>query len=160
VLSFAVDEEWSRYLIGVPHPYLRSDAVQFLARQTLLDRAVHATWAIVVRGAVVGGVNIRFGRDHVVAGMGWSIQRRLWGQGLATEAARAVVDSAFRTHSALNRVEATADSRNIASLRVMEKIGMRREGTLRQNRLSRGEYVDEAYFGLLRAEWEAGQRGA
>lgn len=107
VLSYATDSEWGRYLLGVPQPYRRSDAVQFLARQALLDRAAHPTWAIVVGEAVVGGVNMRFEHDYSIAEMGWSIHRRLWGQGLATEAAQAVVDCAFRTHPQLNRIGAT-----------------------------------------------------
>lgn len=155
VMAYADDEEWSRYLLGVPHPYRRSDSVSFLARQVLLDRAVHPVWAIEFGGTVVGGVNIRFRSDYLVAAMGWSLHRRLWGHGLATEVAGAVVNSAFRAHSRLARIGATADSRNVASLRVMEKLGMRLEGTLRQNRVSRGVLVDEACYGLLRSEWEA-----
>jgi RimJ/RimL family protein N-acetyltransferase len=69
------------------------------------------------------------------------------------------VDSAFRTHASLHRIGATADVRNTASIRVMEKIGMRSEGTLRQSRLHRGSLIDEAWYGLLRSEWEAGARG-
>jgi ribosomal-protein-alanine N-acetyltransferase len=153
VLSYANDEEWSRYMGGVPYPYQCSDAIQFLARHVLLDRAVHAAWAVVVGEDVVGGMNIRFRLDYQVADIGWSLHRRLWGQGLATEAARAVVDSAFRTHVTLKRIAALADLRNVASFRVMEKLGMRREGTLRQNRVSRGALIDEVYYGLLREEW-------
>jgi ribosomal-protein-alanine N-acetyltransferase len=48
-----------------------------------------------------------------------------------------------------------ADARNIGSLRVMEKLGMVREGVLRQNRLVRGEFIDEVWCGMLRTEWEA-----
>jgi RimJ/RimL family protein N-acetyltransferase len=47
-----------------------------------------------------------------------------------------------------------ADARNLASLRVMEKLGMVREGVLRQNRLVRGEFIDEVWCGVLRTEWE------
>lgn len=85
--------------------------------------------------------------------MGWSIARPVWGRGLATEAARAVIDAAFKVHQDLNRIEATADTRNVASQRVMEKAGMRREGVPRQSRISRRELLDEAYFGILRNEW-------
>jgi RimJ/RimL family protein N-acetyltransferase len=73
---------------------------------------------------------------------------------LATEAARAVVAAAFGARSDLNRIRAMADVRNVASQGVMEKVGMRLEGTLRQNRITRGEPVDEAWFGILRSEWE------
>jgi ribosomal-protein-alanine N-acetyltransferase len=52
------------------------------------------------------------------------------------------------------RVYATADARNIASRRVMEKLGMRLEATLRMHRLdARGELLDEVWYGLLREEW-------
>jgi RimJ/RimL family protein N-acetyltransferase len=155
ILAYAADEEWSRYLSGTPRPYRREDAVQFVARQALADRGVHPAWAVVHDGTAIGGINIRFYYEQVVAEMGWSIHRRLWGKGLATEAARAVVDAAFGTHAQLRRIGARADTRNVASHRVMEKIGMRNEGTLRQARVSRGECIDEVHYGLLRPEWEA-----
>jgi RimJ/RimL family protein N-acetyltransferase len=155
VFGYACDEAWARYLEAVPHPYAKADAVAFIARQVLLDRQTHATWALVFEGSVVGGINIRFSLDHSVGEMGWSIARRLWNRGLTTEAASVVVDVAFRTHPSLRRIRAMADARNTASHRVMAKIGMKNEGTLRENRLVGGSLIDEAWFGILRAEWEA-----
>lgn len=160
VLAYADDEEWSKYLISVPHPYQRSDAVQFVARQVLLDRAVYPSWAVIIDGALVGSINLRFKLDYLVAEMGWSLHRKFWGQGVVTEAVRAVVESAFRTHPRLTRIGATADTRNLASLRVMEKLGMQREGVLRQCRLSREGLVNEAHYGLLRADWMRRDGGA
>jgi RimJ/RimL family protein N-acetyltransferase len=158
ITAYAADEEWGRYLSNTPQPYRREDAVQFVARQALTDRAVHPTWAIVHDSTAVGGINIRFYYEYVVAEMGWSIHRRLWNRGLATEAARAVVDLAFGAHAELRRIGARADTRNVASHRVMEKLGMRKEGTLRQARVARGECIDEVHYGLLRPEWEGGRR--
>jgi ribosomal-protein-alanine N-acetyltransferase len=74
---------------------------------------------------------------------------------LATEAARAAVDVAFSAYTDLNRMRAMADARNVASLHVMEKLGMVREGVLRQNRLVRGEFINEVWCGVLRTEWDA-----
>ena len=160
ILAYAADEEWSRYLSGTPQPYRREDAVQFVARQALTDRAGHPAWAVVYHGTAVGGINIRFYYEHVVAEMGWSMHRRLWRQGLATEAAHAVVDAAFTAHGQLRRIGARADTRNLASHRVMEKVGMSKEGTLRQARVARGECIDEVHYALLRTEWQEGkQRG-
>lgn len=155
VFAYAADEEWARYL-PVPQPYRRTDAVQFLARTALLDWRLHPMWAVVLEGAVVGGVNIRFTVEHRLGEMGWSLARGLWGRGYTAEATRAVIDAAFRTHDDLNRIRAMADGRNAASLRVMEKIGMRHEGTLRQNRISRGVLNDDVWYGILRSEWQAG----
>jgi len=104
---------------------------------------------------VIGGINIRFDFAHRVGELGYSIARTYWGRGLATEAARAAMDAAFAAYADLNRMRAVADARNVASLRVMEKLGMVREGVLRQNRLVRGEFMNEVWYGVLRTEWEA-----
>jgi hypothetical protein len=63
---------------------------------------------------------------------------------------RAIMEAAFASYTSLNRLRAMADTRNIGSLRVMEKLGMVREGVLRQNRLVRGEFIDEVWCGVLR----------
>lgn len=152
VLLVSMDAEWARFL-PVPIPYRRKDAEEFVARQVLLDRVATPSWAIELDGSYAGGINLRFNFDHRLAELGYATAPRWWGQGVAPEAARAVIDTAFRTHADLNRVRATADLRNRASQRVMEKLGMRREGVLRQNRYAREEFVDEAWYGLLRSEW-------
>jgi hypothetical protein len=61
VHSYARDEEWAQYLRMLPLPYQRRDAVEFIARQTLLDRVRRPSWAIVLDGEVVGGINLRLG---------------------------------------------------------------------------------------------------
>ena len=154
VLSYATDPEWARYL-PVPQPYLREHAEQFVASQVLLDRERHPAWAIEHMGVVRGGINIRFDFANRVGELGYSIARSHWGQGLTTEAAQAVLDTAFVAYSDLKRIRAMADAKNTGSLRVMEKIGMMHEGTLRQNRITRGESIDEVWCGILRSEWEA-----
>jgi hypothetical protein len=76
------------------------------------------------------------------------------GRGLATEAARAVISQAFEVYPDLVRVRATADAGNVRSHRVLEKVGMVREEVLRQNRLVRGELLDEVWYGILgRSAW-------
>ncbi len=128
---------------------------KFIAGQVLRDREVDPAWAIEHAGAVIGGINLRLHVEHHLAAMGYSLARSYWGQGLTTEAARAVMEAAFAVDTSLNRIRAMADARNIGSLRVMEKLGMVREGVLRQNRLVRGELIDEVWCGVLRTEWEA-----
>ena len=83
------------------------------------------------------------------ASLGFCYAERAWGQGYATEAGRAIVDWAF-TALDLNRLQAEADTRNHASARVLEKLGFRREGTLRENCIVDGVVSDSWVFGLLR----------
>jgi ribosomal-protein-alanine N-acetyltransferase len=157
VFEYARDPEWARYATAVPESYTRSDAEQFVASQASPDWTLHPSWAIEVEGRAVGGVNFRFRHEQRIAGLGYGVARRLWGRGLAVEAARAAIDAAFRACPRLERVRAKADARNAPSIRVMEKLGMRREGLLRRDRLSRGELVDEVVYGLLRHEWKSPQ---
>lgn len=154
VLSYASDPEWARFL-PVPQPYTRADAEKFVAGQVLQDRKTRVSWAIEYVGSVIGGINIGFDFDNRVGEMGYSIARRFWGKGLTTEAVGAVIDEAFSAYPDLNRIRATADERNVGSLRVMEKLGMVREGVLRQDIYLRGEFKNMVWCGLLRCEWEA-----
>jgi ribosomal-protein-alanine N-acetyltransferase len=153
VYSYARDEEWRRFLRVLPDPYTRDDAERFIARQLLLDHRSHPTWAVALDGAVIGDINLRVSAEHRLCEIGYSIARTHWNNGLCTEAAGAVVDAAFETFPELNRVKAMADVRNVASQRVMLKLGMTKEGVLRQNRIERGEPIDEAWHGILRDEW-------
>ena len=75
-----------------------------------------------------------------------------WRKGLMVEAGRAVVDWGFRERD-LEKVFAQGDARNKRSLRVMEKLGMSREGILRSHGEGRGERIDDVYYGILREEW-------
>ena len=68
-----------------------------------------------------------------------------------------MIDAAFDGLPDLRRVFAKADLRNVGSRRVMEKVGMQREGVVRGRRVHRGRPVDEAYYGLLRDKWQAAQ---
>lgn len=117
-------------------------------------RSFDDTW----RDRVIGGIALRLSPEHRLAELGYGLARSAWGRGLATEAVRAVMDTAFVLLPLLNRIRAVADPRNVASLRVMERLGMVREGVLRQNRVVRGELVDEVWCGILRSEWDAQPR--
>lgn len=152
VVDYASDPEWGRFL-PVSVPYKREDAEVFLAQRRIEDRGAAATWAIVHAGRASGGITLVQQREQCRAMLGWSLARPLWGQGLATEAGRAVMGAAFRQLEWLHKVWANADSRNGASQRVMERLGMQREGCLRGHRQHRGEPIDDVYYGILRSEW-------
>jgi ribosomal-protein-alanine N-acetyltransferase len=153
IFAYAQDEEWSRFLRFIPKPYSRSDAEAFLAMQAKMDRGKHQSWAIVLGRNCIGGINIRLDESNCLGEIGYSVARAQWNNGYCTEAARAVIDAAFEAIADLNRIRAMADESNSASHRVLRKVGMTKEGVLRQNRVERGEVIDEAWFGILRSEW-------
>lgn len=108
-------------------------------------------WAIGLRGEsrVVGTVTL-FCIDltHRRAELGFALGRDWWGRGLAGEAVSRVVDHAFGAMG-LARLEADADPRNDASLALLERLGFRREGLLRQRYRVAGEVQDSVMLGLL-----------
>ncbi|QCW52684.1 GNAT family N-acetyltransferase [Nocardioides dongxiaopingii] len=104
-------------------------------------------------GAFLGWCGLtRFDPQHRSASLGYCLGAAAWGHGYATEAAGAVLGWAFETLD-LNRVQAETDTRNLASARVLEKLGFRREGTLREDCVVDGDVSDSWVFGLLRREW-------
>ncbi|MGE3269723.1 MAG: GNAT family N-acetyltransferase [Chloroflexota bacterium] len=111
-------------------------------------------FAIEWEGRVIGRVTLEIDRANLVAMLGYGVAREHWGLGIASEAASAVLDYAFREFG-LERVSARVDPRNVGSVRVLEKIGMRQEGLLRQAVVRWGERADRALYGILRDEWAA-----
>lgn len=95
----------------------------------------------------------RWNPDYRSAAMGYCLDDAAWGHGYATEAGRALLQWAFATLD-LNRVQAETDTRNVASARVLEKLGFVREGTLREDCVVNGDVSDSWVYGLLRREWQ------
>jgi RimJ/RimL family protein N-acetyltransferase len=104
-------------------------------------------------GAFIGWCSLtRWNPEYRSASLGYCLDDAAWGHGYATEAARGLLLWAFDTLD-LNRVQAETDTRNVASARVLEKIGFVREGTLREDCVVNGEVSDSWVFGLIRREW-------
>jgi len=109
-------------------------------------------------GAFLGWCSVtRWDPVHRSAALSYCLEEAAWGHGYATEAARAVLQWAFDTWD-LNRVQAETDTRNLASARVLAKIGFVHEGTLREDCVVNGEVSDSWVFGLLRREWRPSER--
>jgi RimJ/RimL family protein N-acetyltransferase len=92
------------------------------------------------------------------AGLGYTLNRRCWGQGYATEAATRIVQYGFE-ELGLHRIFAECRPENRASARVLEKIGLRQEGHLRENKWIRGRWEDTLLFAMLEQEWQERERG-
>ncbi len=134
----------------------RTRAQRFIsASRRMADEGSGARVAVdrVSDGAFLGWCSLSgWNPDYRSASLGYCFDHAAWGHGYATEAAHAVLQWAFDTLD-LNRVQAEADTRNLASVRVLEKIGFVREGMLREDCVVDGVVSDSWVFGLLRREW-------
>ena len=152
VFDYASDTEWSRFL-PVASPYTVRDAEAFMARQILKNWDEKPRFAIEFKGVVVGSVKLTIEKPLSIASLRYSIARPCWNLGLMTETVTAVVGWGFDEFG-LQKVYSRMDVENVGSWRVMEKVGMTREGTLRSHGVNRGVRHDYHYYGILRSEWE------
>jgi len=153
--TYAADPEVVRYMEWGPNDEAMSRA--FIERVVALQRAEPRRdfeLAITLRAddELIGGCGFHISDPQNRAGwLGYILARQHWGQGYATEAARALLRFGFE-HFGLHRIWATCDPRNAASAHVLEKIGMRREGHLRENKLQRGSWRDSYLYAILEHE--------
>jgi len=85
--------------------------------------------------------------------LGYFILPKERGKGYCTEAARMMVDYLFLSKQVM-RIQATTSVENLASQKVLEKVGFRREGTMRKSAYIRGEWKDDYLYSILREEWK------
>ena len=104
-------------------------------------------------GRVIGACDLSFIERNVVD-LGYMLGIDVWGKGFATEIALALVEAAFFELRA-DRVISTVDVNNGASIRVLEKIGMRCEAVYRKHRRAKNRWWDCHLFVLPREAWEA-----
>ena len=128
----------------------------WMARQSDQPRT-DFTLAVELGDEFIGlcGIELGFGTetDDLRAGfVGYRIHPAHWNCGYATEALKAILAYGF-DELLLHRIHSGCAATNIASLKVLEKAGLRREGTTRESFPVSGGWVDYVIFGILDSEW-------
>jgi ribosomal-protein-alanine N-acetyltransferase len=143
-------------MISVPHPFTEQYAGKWIAGHAeayARGNALHFAIILARSGVLIGAVELRaIDAGHRHAEMSGWIGVEWWGQGFATEAALAVLRHGFEQLK-LNRVVAFHMVRNPASGRALEKIGMRREGLLRQCVRKWDRFEDVVLMAILHEDW-------
>ncbi len=152
---YASDPQVARFVVWHPHQTLE-DSRAFIG--SVLDayrRGEVAPWGLEHRqdGRLVGTCGfIAWHAAHRKAEVGYAMARPYWGQGLMAEAVRAVIAFGFERMQLL-RVEALCELPNLASARVLEKVGMSQEAILRHYMISKGTPRDLKMYAVLKDEW-------
>lgn len=128
-----------------PFPYELAHARKFL--DWIVEQSSPTVWAIEVNGEATGGIGVELHADveRVSAEIGYWLGEAAWGQGIVTEALRAVTAEAFQRFE-LTRIYALPFADNRASVRVLEKAGYTREGYLRQSAIKDGKVRDQLLY--------------
>jgi len=155
VQQLAGEWEIADTTLNIPHPYENGLAEKWIeARGPGYEAKKLATFAVVLRDGeeLIGAIGLTVNRRFNKANLGYWIGKPYWNLGYATEATRTVVAFGFDNLD-LNRIHAFHLARNPSSGRVMEKIGMQREGIARQDTMKWDKYEDVVTYGILREDW-------
>jgi RimJ/RimL family protein N-acetyltransferase len=146
LVALANDPDVARYMGALPHPYTSEDARWWIATGSV--QGGNLQFAITLAGAPIGGIGITLGTvaRRGTGMVGYWLGRPYWGQGLATDALRALTEYAV-AELGLVRLWAFVMAPNLASARVLEKAGYVREAVLRSAIVDReGNAHDEITF--------------
>lgn len=157
VQRLAGDREIASTTLNIPHPYEDGLAEKWISsHKKAFEEAKLANFAIVhqLEKYLIGAISLNINSQHESAEMGYWIGRPYWGNDYGTEAARAMLRYGFKDLK-LNRIYARYMTRNPASGRVMEKIGMEYEGCLRKHVKKWGIFEDLNVYGILRSQYQS-----
>lgn len=156
VFEYASDRDVTRHVFWSPHASIQA-TMEFLNRHVQLAQGGEISeWAVehAADKKMIGTCGFTWWRpEHGKAEIAYAISRKYWNQGLMTEAVNACIAWGFEALK-LNRIEARCMPDNIGSERVLQKCGMRYEGTLRQTMLVKGRYIDLKMYAILQEQYD------
>jgi RimJ/RimL family protein N-acetyltransferase len=156
-LAYRTDPRIAQYQSWENYDWDQADA--FVRHHALPKFGEPGEWlqiavALVETNELIGDCAVRVHSNDVrQATIGGSLARRYHKQGFAVEALSCLLDSLF-THLQLHRVIADTDVENTAAWKLMEQVGLRREGHLKQSLWFKGRWVDEYLYSICRDEWQ------
>lgn len=148
--------EFSDNTSTIPFPYTLENAQTWLEKQErsfLEGKDVVLGMFDVNSGELVGNIGLHLKNEHQIAEIGYVVGKPFWNSGYGTEAARALMQFGFSQLN-LRKITARHYGHNPASGRIMQKLGMTKEGYLRQEIIRNERVCDVIVYGILREEWE------
>lgn len=138
-------------MYGVPYPYTKSDAEEYIVSMREADKTKTFAFAITVEDKVVGSRGVfRCENIHFrTAEIGYYTGEPYWGNGLVTSAVKQVCNYVFQNTDII-RIFAEPFAYNTASCRVLEKAGFQFEGLLRKNAVKNGKVLDMRMYSLVK----------
>jgi ribosomal-protein-alanine N-acetyltransferase len=152
------DPEVNRYLLDEEPVTTREQAQSIIDFYSLPGRKSYNRWVIVRKtdARPIGTCGYhQWQSAQRRAEIGYDLEKASWRQGIMTEALHAMLRYGFE-QMGLNRVEALVYVENHASIRLLERLGFKKEGLLRQYFRRDDTYFDHWLLSLLRADWTAG----
>ncbi|MCM3360089.1 GNAT family protein [Psychrobacillus sp. MER TA 171] len=153
--TYGSNPEVSKYVTWDQHNTIEDtkEFIHFILKQ--YEKKDIAPWGIEYKetGQFIGTIDfVQWQIKHDSAEIGYVLSPDYWGQGLTTEAAEALIHFGFN-HMDLIRIQARCFVENVGSSRVMEKVGMSYEGTMRKGMKVKGKHVDLKIYSILKEDF-------
>ena len=160
VLDYQKDPAYLRYYEWTDRtPAAVQDFVGMFTSQQRVEPRTKFQLAITLpsTGELIGNCGIRLASAGATEGdIGYELSPTHWGNGFATEAARSMLELGFRQFR-LHRISSWCVADNTASANVLNKIGMKAEGHLRDKDYFKGRWWDTLLFAILEHEWSSAE---
>ncbi|MFT4413271.1 GNAT family N-acetyltransferase [Fredinandcohnia humi] len=122
---------------------------------SIFESNVGIRWGITLKGTdiIIGSCGfLNWEKRHNRAEVGYELAKEHWNKGIMREALEAVIHYGFTTYE-INRIQALVEQENIASLRLLKKVGFNEEGILKEYERTSGKYDDLVMLSYLRRDY-------
>lgn len=158
MFEYRSDSETNRYLNLIPESV---EDVSVFINRTSNEINIPGTWFQFViieqdSGFLIGDIGIHFlecDSENKQAEIGYTLHKNFRGKGYATEALTEIIDYLLN-HLNKHRIMASIDPINIDSIRLIERLGFRKEAHFVKSLFFHGEWVDELIYAILANEWK------
>ncbi|WP_410769384.1 GNAT family N-acetyltransferase [Fontibacillus sp. BL9] len=153
VHQYSSDDDVVKHMLWGPNSF--DETKQYMKDVHLMQQQQPRTGyelAVILKSSqsLIGGCGIH--TDGINGELGYCFHKNYWGQGYASEAAKRMLSFGFNELN-LHRIYATCRPENVGSAKVMEKIGMLKEGHLREHRWSKERFHDSFLYSILAQEF-------
>lgn len=157
IFSYRSDKETNIFQSWVPETM--QDVEHFIERNMKAFNLPETWYQLLITDRqtkeVIGDIGIHFfGNENVQAELGITIAKHFHGKGYASESLRAVIDYLFQNLQK-HRIIASVDPLNTSSVKLMERLGFRKEGHFIKSLFWKNEWVDDIIYAVLKEEWHA-----
>ena len=149
MFKYSSNDNVSRYLLWETHQTLEDTKALIEMAMESYEMRDFYHWGIEYNGQLIGTIDYVGLNDYSGMGeIGYVLSEDYWNKGFVTEAAKRIIDFGF-DELGLVRIQARCIAENVASSRVMEKCGMKFEGTLRKSLVVKGIYRDVNMYAII-----------
>ncbi len=157
LFEYASNPDITKYVLWYPHTS-KYESLEFINNTVeAYIKNEPSPWAIefVQTNKVIGSIGFNnYSIQNEKADIGFAISKKYWGKGITVEALKPIIEYSFKKLN-LHRLEAHCIVSNKASARVLEKAGMKYEGTFREFTKVKGKFISAKFYAILKSDWSS-----